>query len=272
MTSRRRTAAIDTSTELGSIALFDGDALVAEDSARVSNAHGESLLPMVDALFARERWKPGEVARWAVGVGPGSFTGVRIAVATAKGIALATGAELVGVTSLDALAYGLDEALDGPLVLSVVAAGKAEVFVQARRGGRVVLAPTHVPIATAAEWLASALPNIARDAAGQVSTASSRLVVAGEAALAIDWSALEVAGVVLAVEPPHDLPRASAVGRIALGRTPDDADTLEPVYVRPPEITMPRAPRDAAAPGAPGATGAPEATAATAAPARGTPK
>ncbi len=126
-----RLAAIDTSTELGSVALFEGLALVAEDSARVSNAHGESLMPMLSALFARHGWAPGDVRRWAVGVGPGSFTGVRVAVATAKGIAIGTGAELVGVTSLDALAHGLSGMAEGRAVVSVVGAGKAEVFVGA---------------------------------------------------------------------------------------------------------------------------------------------
>ena len=62
-----RLAAIDTSTALGSVALFEDGRLVAEDSRRVSNAHGESLLPMVSALFARAGWAPGR--RGALGRG-----------------------------------------------------------------------------------------------------------------------------------------------------------------------------------------------------------
>jgi tRNA threonylcarbamoyladenosine biosynthesis protein TsaB len=222
-----RLAAIDTSTPLGSVALFEGDRLVAEDARRVSNAHGESLLPMVDALFARVGWVAADVGRWAVGIGPGSFTGLRIGVATAKGIVLATGAEIVGVTSLDALAHGLG---GDALVVSAVAAGKGEIFLQARRGDRVVLAPAHILVARVAASVA------------EVAAPGERIVVAGEAARDVDWSAL---GDRLALElaPPHDLPRATSIAAIARGRAADDADTLEPLYVRAPEITMPRAAR-----------------------------
>src|SRR5438445_8522422 len=148
----RRLAAIDTSTALGSIALYDRGELVAEETQRVSNAHGESLLPMVDALFTRVGWRARDVVRWAVGVGPGSFTGVRIGVATVKGIVLSTRAEAVGVTSLDALAEGIalpdDEAL-----ASVLFAMKGELFVQARVAGELVLPPSTVKIEAAASLL-----------------------------------------------------------------------------------------------------------------------
>jgi len=102
-----RLAAIETSSPVGSVALFENGALVAQDEKRVSTGHGEQLLPMLDALFARNGWVPTDVTRWAVGIGPGGFTGVRIGVALAKGIVMATGADLVGVTSLDALAADL---------------------------------------------------------------------------------------------------------------------------------------------------------------------
>jgi tRNA threonylcarbamoyladenosine biosynthesis protein TsaB len=217
-----RLAAIDTSTVLGSVVLFEDGALVAEDAHRVSNAHGESLLPMVDALFTRVGWKPADVSRWAVGVGPGSFTGVRIAMATARGIVLATGAELVGVTSLDAVAHGLDGS-----VASLVAAGKEEVFVQLRRGERLLMDPCHVRIADVARRIAA-------------HAGDAPLMVAGEVAREVDWSVLGDR-VTLATEAPHDLPHAAAVGRIGRSLVAGDADALEAVYVRPPEITMPKA-------------------------------
>jgi tRNA threonylcarbamoyladenosine biosynthesis protein TsaB len=248
-----RLAAIDSSTALGSVALFEDGVLVAEECRRVSNAHGESLLPMVDALFQRFGWTPRDVTRWGVGVGPGSFTGLRIAVATAKGIALASGAELVGVTSLDALAHGSSassgDAADGApsdgstgeAVVSVVAGGKGEVFVQVRRGGALVLGPAHVRTAEVGARVREVV-------------SGARVVVLGEIASELDWSLLG-ARVRLLLAPPHDLPHASAVGRIALGRPAEDADTLQPVYVRPPDITPPRD-GGAAAPGGPPGGGA----------------
>jgi tRNA threonylcarbamoyladenosine biosynthesis protein TsaB len=223
-----RLAALDTSTALGSVALFEDGRLVAQDARRVSNAHGESLLPMVHALFESAGWSPKDVARWAVGVGPGSFTGVRIAVATAKGIVLATGAELVGVTSLDALEVDVDD-LDGRLLATLVDAGKGEVFLQARRDGALVLPPMHVRGVDVGARLHAAADG-------------APVVVVGEAAAALDLGLLGDGGdrVTRLTAAPHDLPRATAVGRLALGRPPQDAAALEPTYVRPPEITMPR--------------------------------
>jgi tRNA threonylcarbamoyladenosine biosynthesis protein TsaB len=221
-----RLAAIDTSTALGSVALVEDGRLVAEDSRRVSNAHGESLLPMVSALFASAGWVPADVSRWGVGVGPGSFTGCRIGVATVKGIVMATGAEVVGVTSLDALAFGLDAA---DLVVSLVRGGKGELFLQAKRAGALVLAPSHLRIGDIAARVAS----LATD---------GRVVVAGECAIEVDWAALHAleGRLTLLVEPPYDAPRAVVVARIAQAGAPEDADALEPLYVRPPEITVPK--------------------------------
>ena len=218
-----RSVAIETSGAWGSVALFEGDVLVAEDERRVPAAHGEECLPMIDALFRRVGWAPRDVGRWAVGLGPGSFTGVRVGVALVKGIALATSAEVVGVTSLDAVACGVVD--DDAAIVSVVAGGKGELFVQVRRGEQMLLAPTHLRIGEVATGIAV--------------VSAAQFLVVGEAAREVDWSALG-GRVALRCAPPNDVPRATSVGRIAMGRPNDDADTFEPFYVRPPEITMPK--------------------------------
>ena len=217
-------AAIDTSTALGSVALFDDGVLVAEETRRVSNAHGESLLPMMDALFARFGWKPRDVGRWAVGIGPGSFTGVRIGVGTVKGIVIATSAEIVGVKSLDAVTFGLHFEKGVPCV-SLLFAMKGELFMQAKLGEEILFGPVNVRIGDAPALLST--------------LRCDRLVLAGNGALLIDPSAVGPSCEVHA-EPPHDVPRASSLGRIAMMRPADDAMLLEPLYVRAPDITMPR--------------------------------
>jgi tRNA threonylcarbamoyladenosine biosynthesis protein TsaB len=226
-----RLAALETSTALGSVALYDGGVLVAQDERRVSNAHGESLLPMVSALFARAGWRAADVGRWGVGIGPGSFTGVRIGVATVKGIAIATGAEVVGVTSLDAIAHGVEGGAD-EVVVAVLGAMKGELFMQAWRGGASVHAAAHVKAAVAGEWLAG--------------LGAARLVLVGEGASEVSDEALARAGQGTVAwrrvaDAPHDVPRATVVGAVARLRDAD-GDDLEPLYVRPPEITQRREP------------------------------
>lgn len=212
--------AVDTSTALGSVALYDGDTLVLERAERVSNAHGESLLPMIDRAFAEAGWSPRDVARWGVGIGPGSFTGVRITVATVKGIVLATGAELVPVTSLEALA-ALAPSSPRALVLPVVAAIRGEVFVQAGGLEPVCLLPADVPA-----WLAP------------IRSAFDELVIVGEAGRVVTVPDVPITRLETG---DHALPHARGVARLAAERAPVDPDTIEPAYVRPPEITVPKA-------------------------------
>lgn len=222
-----RLCAIDTSSALGSVALFEAERLVLERAERVSNAHGEALLPMVDRAFAEAGWTPRDVGRWAVGVGPGSFTGVRIGVATAKGVALATGAEVVGVRSLEAMAALAAEAL-GPradrVIVAVLDAIRGEIYAEvsgARVGAPVCVRPE------ALEPLVVGLPG----------AGAYDVVLVGEAAARVPWSG-EVRRL---TEGEHALPHARGVALAARGRAADDVDRLEPVYVRPPEITVPRA-------------------------------
>ncbi|HZC74963.1 MAG TPA: tRNA (adenosine(37)-N6)-threonylcarbamoyltransferase complex dimerization subunit type 1 TsaB [Gaiellaceae bacterium] len=111
------TLAFDTATAVATSALVDGDELLGE---RVSRA--QTLLEDVDALLRQAGAHPSDLDRLAVGVGPGSFTGVRIGLAVARGLALSLGLPGAGVSTLAALAAG------APGAVPVVDAKRREVF------------------------------------------------------------------------------------------------------------------------------------------------
>jgi tRNA threonylcarbamoyladenosine biosynthesis protein TsaB len=96
--------AIETSGRCGSVALVVGDGVLAEELFPHGLKHAAELLPMIDRLLRSRGYEPGNVANLYVSEGPGSFTGLRIAVTLAKTLALATGVKLVAVPTLKALA------------------------------------------------------------------------------------------------------------------------------------------------------------------------
>lgn len=99
--------AIDTSTMTGSVALTEDERLVAELSLQVKETHSARLLPAIDQVLCSAHWQLREVDLLAVSLGPGSFTGLRIGLATMKGLAMALDRPLVGVPTLDAMAAAL---------------------------------------------------------------------------------------------------------------------------------------------------------------------
>lgn len=124
-----RVLAIDTSSELGTAAVVVDGVVSASIASRVQSQHGETLLPLLDQLLKLAHLRVEEIDLLAVGLGPGSFTGVRIGVATAKGLSLARGTEMVGVTTSRVLA----RAASGDVRAIVIDAKKDEVFVAAYR-------------------------------------------------------------------------------------------------------------------------------------------
>ncbi|MCZ7683742.1 MAG: tRNA (adenosine(37)-N6)-threonylcarbamoyltransferase complex dimerization subunit type 1 TsaB [Sandaracinaceae bacterium] len=144
--SRVRVLAMDTSTELGSVAVLESGELRAEVSARVRAKHGETLLPLIEQALAHASLERGAIDLIAVGIGPGSFTGTRIGVATAKGLAIALDRPLIGVVSLTAIA----RAAPGRWIAPVVDAHKGEVYLSVFERGVERLAPLHAPPAEAA--------------------------------------------------------------------------------------------------------------------------
>lgn len=96
--------ALDTSTLSGSAAVTDDGDVLAEVTARVRATHSEQILALVDRALQLAGVTLRDIHRLAVDLGPGSFTGVRIGLSTAKGLQLGTGLDLYGVSSLDVLA------------------------------------------------------------------------------------------------------------------------------------------------------------------------
>ncbi len=119
--------AIDTSTRQASIALYDpARGLLAEQSWISANRHTEELMPAVAALLTLAGAGAADLASVAIAIGPGSFTGLRVGLAAAKGLALAQGLKLTGVPTLDITAYPHQ---DNPLpVIAVAQAGRGRVY------------------------------------------------------------------------------------------------------------------------------------------------
>ena len=114
--------AFDTSSSACTAAVFDGGECVASRDEPIGRGHSERLVPIIAELLAGRR-----ADRILVGVGPGSFTGIRVAIAAAHGLAIGWEAELAGMSSLALLVAGADA---GREVAAAVHGGHGELFVQ----------------------------------------------------------------------------------------------------------------------------------------------
>ena len=99
--------ALDSSAIAASVAVFDGERLLAEYTLNNGNTHSETLLPMVESVLGSLSLGVSDIDLFAVSSGPGSFTGVRIGAATLKGLAFGSEKPCVEVSTLEALAYNL---------------------------------------------------------------------------------------------------------------------------------------------------------------------
>lgn len=214
---------IETSTPQAALALIDGDTLVAEARLPTRTGEAERLLPAINGLLADAGLALRDLGGLAVAIGPGSFTGLRIGLATVKGLALGGGLAVVGVPSLDALAWQV--AWPATAVVPLLDARRGELY-----GAR--FEPD------GAGGVRRAGPDLALDAAGVdrlVGDATALLVGPGAEAWREELSAclgprgrFAPAGVVT--------PRGLAVARLAAirlaGGEVDPVERLVPRYVR----------------------------------------
>ena len=226
----------DTATPATTVALAQGDTYVRIEARNDPEpgerpGHATRLLPLIAEVMERAGVGWEELDRLAVGVGPGSFTGLRIGLATARSLAQSRGLPLVGVSSLEALAKGSDPSPKGvrPLaekgqsasrVTAVIDARRGEVFAAQWEGERQTLAPA----ALAPEALADFLRAAGRNA-----------LAVGDGAVRFR-ERLESAGADI---PADDSPlhRLSAAYICLLGARAEipDPETVLPAYVREPD-------------------------------------
>lgn len=233
---------LDTATSVAGIAIVDGDRVLAE-ARHDTSGRGADLLVAIDRVCREAGVTPAEFSAIAIGAGPGSFTGLRIGMATAKGIAFAAHRPLWAVSSLAALA---DDALqelandqlfvhaDG-VICAVLDARRGEVFAGCFRHG-IALAPERV---MAPSELASWVAEIAA-LAGQAenSTPAEPIVNFAGDAIEVHRAVLEP----LAVHGPWlatRTPSGAAVARLALaGARVDITLGGAPTYIRPSEAEV----------------------------------
>ncbi len=222
----RMLLALDTSTKLAGIALYDGTAgLIAEYNWHSANRHTVELMPQVAQMMSQAGVTPADLRAAGVALGPGSFTGLRVALAAAKGLALANGLVLLGVPTLDAVAYP-HQSQPTPVV----------ALVQAGRGRVCWTTYAHGP----GGWASQApfrLSTVAEMAASIVRPTT----FAGELLPADQETLMQALGRARAhfLPPALTMRRAGFLAELAWRRfangEADDLATLNPIYLHEPD-------------------------------------
>jgi tRNA threonylcarbamoyladenosine biosynthesis protein TsaB len=224
--------AFDTSWDVGVAGTLRGTSVVEKTSGQTPRAASEGLLPWIMDVTARSGWKPSDLDLIAVGRGPGSFTGTRIAVSVAKGLAETLRVPLVSVSSAEAVALTrVQEA--GRRVAVVMDARKSQVMVAVyrvvpleggRRGVETELSPR------------LAAPHEAGDLIASCPGPASPCLVCGDEVERYPSIAGQLPQAVTLVRPQGPMVDPSAVAALAVRRfllgEADDPASLEPVYLR----------------------------------------
>lgn len=215
-----RVLAIDTALGACSAVLFDTDSNqpLAIQSVDMNRGHAEALIPLVERVMQAADVKFDAIDRIATTIGPGSFTGLRVGIAAARGFALACQKPVVGVTTLDALsAPYVTEKEAVPVVAAIDARHDNFYLHMVGAGGRILVAPR----------IASLHEAIRAVALGLV-----RIVGSGAAMLANHWPLQEVPAPLLV--DPRPAPDVTWVARLGAAADPEQA-MPRPLYLRPPD-------------------------------------
>lgn len=201
--------AFDTSSKALSVAILDGKNLLADVTVNIKKNHSITLMPAIDFLMASVDLQPSDLDRIVVAQGPGSYTGLRVAVATAKTLAYTLNIELVGGSSLYALAAAAD--FDG-LVVPIMDARRNNVYVGFYENGQAIVPDRHAAFTDVLE---------------QAKT-FEKVTFVGEVANFVDQikESLPEATIL------PSLPSALLIGRLGLSLPPVNVDAFVPHYLK----------------------------------------
>jgi tRNA threonylcarbamoyladenosine biosynthesis protein TsaB len=202
--------ALDTCLGACSAALLAQGRLVAQHSEPMTRGHQEALAPAVRDLMAVAGISFGDLDRVGVTVGPGSFTGLRVGLSFAKGLALALSRPCIGVATLKALAMAGDGR--GPIA-AVIDAGRGHVYMQVFDAGAPLTAPQSLPVASAVARLAEL-------------TQGAQLTLAGPGVALLAERIADVRRLEIAAPSPEWIARLAADAPVA---------APHPLYLRAPD-------------------------------------
>ena len=201
--------AMDTSNKTLSLAILENKETLGQVTLNIKKNHSITLMPAIDFLINSLDMKPADLDRIAVAQGPGSYTGLRIAVATAKTLAHTLKIELVGVSSLLAL---VPEQVEG-LAIPIMDARRNNVYAGFYQSGQAVRPEAHLPLVEVLE--------IAGAANQPVTFVGETATFAEQIKAAIPQTAIQLT-----------LPDAAAVGRLGLDLTARSIHDFVPNYLK----------------------------------------
>ncbi len=213
-----------------SVVVASGETVLGAESDTAMHGQAEKLFPMVDSVMHRAGLAASALDIIAVTVGPGSFTGIRIGLAAARGIAHATGAPVIGVTGFEAVAAGLAGSSFG----AGLGAGFILIALESRREDLYVQLFDHLRVAL--EDPAATMPTALNERLNDI-IGGAPLLVAGDAAQRAASNLSKRPDTVVAA---GSAPDAAGVLRAVLCRWPLPAQSAKPapLYLRPPHVTF----------------------------------
>jgi tRNA threonylcarbamoyladenosine biosynthesis protein TsaB len=131
---------IDTSSKFLNIALSEDEDIIKEESHLLDRKHASQLVPKIKKLLKKSKVPVNKIDVFIIGIGPGSFTGLRIGVSAVKGFGIATGKPCIGVASLDSIACNPGDEYENKDIVPIIDAKRGQVYsaVYRRKGGAAV--------------------------------------------------------------------------------------------------------------------------------------